>query len=128
MNVNRIGNKGFTLIELMIVVVIIGILAALAIPRFGKTAATAKQAEAQAPLAQICTLSEMATLAGSPAGDIADLVNFGWEEPRNSRFVFTFNGTAGVATPRTDADGLKTATMTCADRTVALSEPTAPSP
>ena len=47
------SQKGFTLIELMIVVVIIGILAALAIPRFMRATTKSKQSEAKAILKQI---------------------------------------------------------------------------
>lgn len=45
--------KGFTLIELMIVVVIIGILAALAIPKFMQATTKSKQTEAKQILKQI---------------------------------------------------------------------------
>lgn len=48
--------KGFTLIELMIVVVIIGILAALAIPRFMQATTKSKQSEAKQILKQIYTM------------------------------------------------------------------------
>jgi type IV pilus assembly protein PilA len=50
------NSKGFTLIELMIVVVIIGILAALAIPRFMRSTTKAKMSEARQLLKQIYTM------------------------------------------------------------------------
>jgi len=49
------NTKGFTLIELMIVVVIIGILAAMAMPRFMRATTKTKQSEAKLILKQIYT-------------------------------------------------------------------------
>jgi prepilin-type N-terminal cleavage/methylation domain-containing protein len=52
---NMKSQKGFTMIELMIVVVIIGILAAIAIPRFMAVSTKNKQSEAKLVLKQIYT-------------------------------------------------------------------------
>ncbi|OGC81059.1 MAG: hypothetical protein A2W07_04980 [candidate division Zixibacteria bacterium RBG_16_43_9] len=49
----RSNEKGFTLIELMIVIVIIAILAALAIPKFMRATTKSKQSEAKQILKQI---------------------------------------------------------------------------
>ena len=52
------NNKGFSLVELMVVVGIIAVLAALAVPRFQVFQAKGKQTEAKTNLTYIYTLEE----------------------------------------------------------------------
>lgn len=56
----RIRNKknGFTMIELMIVVVIVGVLAAIAIPIYGKYITNSRMTEASSRLGEIVTAAK----------------------------------------------------------------------
>ena len=51
MKSRKMSNKGFTLVELIIVIIILGILAALAIPQFSTSTDDAKKATVQGDLA-----------------------------------------------------------------------------
>ena len=116
------NRKGFTLIELMIVVVIIGILAALAIPRFMQTSGKAKKSEAKTVLKQLYQLERAyfqehdAYVAGAnTAALVASSLSF--DDPgADARYDYSV-ATAGAtftatATELADADGDGTANET----------------
>lgn len=90
------NERGFTLIELMIVVVIIGILSALAIPRFSLASTRAKEKEADAILKSVYTM-QAAYFAnnGGYASALADLAVVGWTPPTGLQFYGQPAVTAG---------------------------------
>lgn len=67
--------KGFTLIELMIVVVIIGILAAIAIPKFSSVKDQAEQVACQSNMRSLGSAEAMYYGRFNAYGSVADLAN-----------------------------------------------------
>src|ERR1700682_5363638 len=105
----RLVQKGFTLIELMIVVAIIGILAAIAIPNFIKFQARSKQSEAKANLKAIFTAQKAFFQEKDRFSSLTGEVGF--EPERNNRYAYFLaatgqledraNSTIAQATPYT---------------------------
>lgn len=95
---NRIS-KGFTLIELMIVVAIIGVLAAIAIPNFIKFQARSKQSEAKANLKAIYT-AQKAYFAENDKYS-REMGKIGFSPERGNRYAYRLATTCTTTEART---------------------------
>lgn len=106
MKVMRKYVQGITLMELMIVVVIIGIMAAIAYPNYREYAARAKRNEARAALLQIATNQERFYLQNNTY--TADMTDLGFAADSD---VVTETGSYEINVDAADANNF-TATAT----------------
>lgn len=104
------AKKGFTLIELMIVVAIIGILAAIAIPNFIKFQARSKQSEVKANLKAVYTAQKAYMQEKDKYSGLVTQIGFAPE--RGNRYAYYVGGIT-TCTSLATAANTPGATDTC---------------
>lgn len=118
MNLKK-NKSGFTLLEIIIVIIIVGVLASLALPRLFATVEFSKSAEALASLSVIRQSIERCYLATADYTNCDVLTTLDVEDPAGSpgaRFTYAISGaiaTAGytITATRNSVDGGDSSSM-----------------
>lgn len=115
----RKNTQGFTLVEIMIVVVIIGLLAAMAIPAFNKVRMTSQEKAVINNLRQIASAADQYFIEeGAVAVSTDDLVG-------TDKFVKTISTVAGESYATLNAQltaGFTQLTITTVDQTITFKQ------
>jgi prepilin-type N-terminal cleavage/methylation domain-containing protein len=101
-----VRDAGFSLVELLVVMVIVAILAAVAVPAYNRHVVRSRQAEAQRGLVGLAQTEEMVRFqSGGYTATLATLSNLGWtggiaDQGLPPRYVYSVNpGVDGTGAP-----------------------------
>lgn len=90
--------KGFTLIEILVVVAIIAILAAIAYPAYGRHVIKANRAAAQAAMLDIATRQQQFLMANRAYADTSTLSGSGYSLPTSISSIYSYAVTVTTST------------------------------
>lgn len=99
----QIKRRGFSLIELLIVVAIIGVLSTIGIPTFKKLVAKSKKSEAKVSLGGLYTVETAFLTEYAAYGNVLSAI--GYDDPKNSYYTTGFMSSACVSSSYAPSTG-----------------------